>query len=142
MMIGLNSSVPIIRIALRQEIMRTVVLIRPEGSDARPTVRAVTETVQEVIRADTWHRARQAGLARIRNRHLLGVKPSLLDFSLLPGRELELPFFGGASVIVCQGADLIAIRSRRPPQGDTAAVTAKCRVFGRGLPGPTKCSIG
>jgi len=53
MMIGLNSSVPIIRIALRQEIMRTVVLIRPEGSDARPTVRAVTETVQEVIRADT-----------------------------------------------------------------------------------------
>jgi DNA-binding transcriptional LysR family regulator len=53
MMIGLNSSVPIIRIALRQEIMRTVVLIRPEGSDARPTVRAVTEAVQLVIRADT-----------------------------------------------------------------------------------------
>ena len=45
---------------------------------------------------------------------------------------MALPFFGGASVIVCQGADLIAIRSRRPPQGDTAAVTAKCRVFGRG----------
>jgi hypothetical protein len=29
-------------------------------------------------------------------------------------------FFGGASVIVCQGADLLAIRPRRPPQGDTA----------------------
>ena len=53
MMIGLNRSVPITRIALRQEIVRTVVLIRPEGSDARPTVRAVTETVQQVIRADT-----------------------------------------------------------------------------------------
>jgi DNA-binding transcriptional LysR family regulator len=52
MMIALNSSVPIIRIALRQEIVRTVVLIRPAGSDARPTVRAVTETVQRVIRAD------------------------------------------------------------------------------------------
>ena len=53
MMIGLNRSVPITRIALRQEIVRTVVLIRPEGSDARPTVRAVTETVQQVIGADT-----------------------------------------------------------------------------------------
>src|SRR5258705_5695966 len=67
--------------------------------------------------------------------------PSLLDSGLLPG-VMAFPFFGGASVIVCQGADLIAIRSRRPPQGDTAAVTAKCRVFGRGLPGPTKCSLG
>jgi D-lactate dehydrogenase len=27
----------------------------------------------------------------------------------------------------CQGADLLAIRPRRPPQGDTAAVTAKYR---------------
>jgi len=33
-----------------------------------------------------------------------------------------MAFFGGASVIVCQDEDLIAIRSRRPPQGDTAAV--------------------
>ena len=51
--IGLNSSVPITRIALRQEIVRTVILIRPQGSDARPTIRAVTETTQPVIRADT-----------------------------------------------------------------------------------------
>ncbi len=49
MMIGLNSSVPIIRIALLQPIVRKVVLIRPEGAGARPTVRAVTEIVQEVI---------------------------------------------------------------------------------------------
>jgi DNA-binding transcriptional LysR family regulator len=49
MMIGLNRSVPIIRIALVQEIVRKVVLIRPEGAGARPTVRAVTEIVQEVI---------------------------------------------------------------------------------------------
>jgi hypothetical protein len=49
MMIGLNSSVPIIRIALVQEIVRKIVLIRPAGADARPTVRAVTEIVQDVI---------------------------------------------------------------------------------------------
>jgi DNA-binding transcriptional LysR family regulator len=49
MMIGLNSSVPIIRIALLQKIVRKIVLIRQEGADARPTVRAVTEIVQEVI---------------------------------------------------------------------------------------------
>jgi DNA-binding transcriptional LysR family regulator len=49
MMIGLNSSVPIIRIALLQKIVRKIVLIRPEGTDTRPTVRAVTEIVQEVI---------------------------------------------------------------------------------------------
>jgi DNA-binding transcriptional LysR family regulator len=49
MMIGLNSSVPIIRIALVQEIVRKIVLIRPEGACARPTVRAVSEIVQEVI---------------------------------------------------------------------------------------------
>ena len=41
--------------------------------------------------------------------------PSLLDSSILPG-VMAFPFFGGASVIVCQGADLIAIRSRRPPK--------------------------
>lgn len=45
MMIGLNSSVPIIRIALVQEI----VLIRPAGADARPTIRAVAEIVQDGI---------------------------------------------------------------------------------------------
>jgi DNA-binding transcriptional LysR family regulator len=49
MMIGLNSSVPIIRIALVQKIVRKVVLIRPAGAEARPTVRAVTEIVQQVI---------------------------------------------------------------------------------------------
>jgi DNA-binding transcriptional LysR family regulator len=49
MMIGLNIAVPIIRIGLRQAVVRAVVLIRPEGSDTRPTVRAVTETVQQVI---------------------------------------------------------------------------------------------
>jgi DNA-binding transcriptional LysR family regulator len=49
MMIGLNSSVPIIRVGLVQTIVRNVVLIRPEGADARPTVRAVTEIVQDVI---------------------------------------------------------------------------------------------
>jgi len=41
----------------------------------------------------------------------------LLDSSLLPG-VTAFPFFGSASVIVCQGADLIAIRPRRPPRGD------------------------
>jgi DNA-binding transcriptional LysR family regulator len=49
MMIGLNRSVPIIRVGLVQPIVRKVVLIRPEGADARPTVRAVTEIVQHVI---------------------------------------------------------------------------------------------
>jgi DNA-binding transcriptional LysR family regulator len=49
MMIGLNSSVPIIRIALLQPIVRKIVWIRPAGADARPTVRAVTEIVQNVI---------------------------------------------------------------------------------------------
>ena len=37
MMIGLNSSVPIIRIALVQEIVRKIVLIRRAGAAARPT---------------------------------------------------------------------------------------------------------
>jgi hypothetical protein len=41
--------VPIIQIALKQEIVRNIVLIRPAGADARPTVRAVTEIVQHVI---------------------------------------------------------------------------------------------
>jgi hypothetical protein len=41
--------VPIIRIALLQKIVRKIVLIRPEGADARPTVRAVTKIVQTVI---------------------------------------------------------------------------------------------
>jgi hypothetical protein len=49
MMIGLNSSVPIIRLAPIQEIVRKIVLIRRAGADARPTVRAVTEIVQDVI---------------------------------------------------------------------------------------------
>jgi DNA-binding transcriptional LysR family regulator len=49
MMIGLNSSVPIIRLAPIQEIVRKIVLIRRAGAGARPTVRAVTEIVQDVI---------------------------------------------------------------------------------------------
>jgi DNA-binding transcriptional LysR family regulator len=49
MMVALNPSVPIIRIALVQEIVRKVVLIRPQGATARPTVRAVSEIVQNVI---------------------------------------------------------------------------------------------
>src|SRR5271154_183691 len=36
---------------------------------------------------------------------------------------MAFPCSGGVSVIVCQGANLLAIRPRRPPQGDTAAVT-------------------
>jgi DNA-binding transcriptional LysR family regulator len=52
MMIGLNRSVPILRIALTQEITRKIVLIRPERADARPTVRAVTEIVEQVISTD------------------------------------------------------------------------------------------
>jgi len=49
MMMALNSSVPIVRARLRQEMLRTVVLIRLRGAAARPTVRAVTETAQRVI---------------------------------------------------------------------------------------------
>jgi hypothetical protein len=41
--------VPIIRVGLVQPIVRMVVLIRPEGADARPTVRAVTGIVQDAI---------------------------------------------------------------------------------------------
>ena len=52
MMISLNSSVPIVRLRLHQEILRTVVLIRPQGSGVRPTVRAVTQTTQRVINDD------------------------------------------------------------------------------------------
>jgi hypothetical protein len=44
---------------------------------------------------------------------------------------MALPFFGGASVIVCQGGDLLAIRPRHPPQGDTPAVTAKYHGYQR-----------
>lgn len=53
MMITLNTSVAITRIALVQDVVRSVVLIRPEGSDARPTVRAVTETARRVMGAET-----------------------------------------------------------------------------------------
>jgi DNA-binding transcriptional LysR family regulator len=53
MMITLNSSMPIVRVRLRQEVLRTVVLIRPTGSDGRPTVRAVTQTAQRVISEGT-----------------------------------------------------------------------------------------
>jgi hypothetical protein len=49
MMIRLNSSVPIIRVDLTQEIGRRIVLIRLAGSDIRPTVRAVTEIVRGVV---------------------------------------------------------------------------------------------
>jgi len=44
MMSSLNNSVPIVCVRRRQEMSRTVVVIRPTGADVRPTVRAVTET--------------------------------------------------------------------------------------------------
>lgn len=50
MMVSLNSSVPILRLQLREEVLRTVVLIRPQGSGTRPTVRAVTQTAQRIIK--------------------------------------------------------------------------------------------
>ncbi|MFC9362298.1 LysR family transcriptional regulator [Rhodococcus sp. NPDC057014] len=49
MMIRLNSSVPIVRVDLAQEIGRRIVLLRLAGSETRPTVRAVTEIVRAVV---------------------------------------------------------------------------------------------
>ncbi len=49
MMVGLVPSAPIVRIDLRQEVVRRVVLIRPAGADVRPAVRAATEVVRTVF---------------------------------------------------------------------------------------------
>ncbi|MEN0137344.1 MAG: LysR family transcriptional regulator [Rhodococcus sp. (in: high G+C Gram-positive bacteria)] len=49
MMIRLNSSVPIVRVDLEQEIGRRIVLLRLARSETRPTVRAVTEIVRAVV---------------------------------------------------------------------------------------------
>ncbi|MFC9761027.1 LysR family transcriptional regulator [Rhodococcus jostii] len=49
MMIRLNSSVPIIRVDLEQEIGRRIVLIRLAGSETRPTVRAITDIVRAAV---------------------------------------------------------------------------------------------
>ncbi|WP_230590464.1 LysR substrate-binding domain-containing protein [Rhodococcus globerulus] len=49
MMVSLNSSVPIVRVGLTQNITRRIVLIRLSNSDARPTVRAITEIVRAVV---------------------------------------------------------------------------------------------
>ena len=52
MMVALNTSVPIVRVGLTQEITRRIVLIRLAGSDIRPTVRAITGIVRAVLLAD------------------------------------------------------------------------------------------
>lgn len=49
MMVGLNSSVPIVRVGLTQNITRRIVLVRLSNADARPTVRAITEIVRGVV---------------------------------------------------------------------------------------------
>src|SRR5262249_6850621 len=46
MMLGLSPSAPIVRVHLRQEIIRRVVLIRPAGATTRPTIRAMTEVIR------------------------------------------------------------------------------------------------
>jgi len=38
MMMGWNVDAPLVRVTLLQEILRTLVLIRPVGTDGRPTV--------------------------------------------------------------------------------------------------------
>ena len=53
MMVGLNRSVPIIRVALTQDVTRRIVLIRLAGADVRPTVRAITEIVRDVVDPDS-----------------------------------------------------------------------------------------
>ena len=49
MMVGLNPSVPIVRVRLAQEFTRQIVLIRLAGSQNRPTMRAITEIVRNVV---------------------------------------------------------------------------------------------
>lgn len=49
MMVALNPSVPLIRVGLTDRFERNVVLIRPVGSDVRPTVRAIADTVRRVV---------------------------------------------------------------------------------------------
>ncbi|MFW0794998.1 LysR family transcriptional regulator [Gordonia sp. CPCC 205515] len=49
MMVGLVPSAPIVRLDLRQQILRRVVLIRSIHADARPAVRAATEVVRTVF---------------------------------------------------------------------------------------------
>ena len=49
MMLGLNRSVPVVRVELEQENTRRIVLIRSSGSAIRPTVRAVSETIRAVV---------------------------------------------------------------------------------------------
>jgi hypothetical protein len=51
--------------------------------------------------------------------------PSLLDSSLLPG-VMAFPFFGGASVSFAKALIYSPFDLGAHPQGDTAAVTAKC----------------
>jgi DNA-binding transcriptional LysR family regulator len=52
MMVELNPSVPIIRVALTQDVTRRIVLIHLAGADVRPTVRAITEIVRDVVDPD------------------------------------------------------------------------------------------
>jgi DNA-binding transcriptional LysR family regulator len=52
MMVGLNPSVPIVRVGLIQDVTRRIVLIRLAGADVRPTVRAITEIVRDVVGPD------------------------------------------------------------------------------------------
>jgi DNA-binding transcriptional LysR family regulator len=49
LMAGLSSSAPIIRVGLVQDVTRRIVLVRPAGSDMRPTVRAITAIAREVV---------------------------------------------------------------------------------------------
>lgn len=55
MMADLNPSVPIVRIALEQDIQRRIVLIRRTGADVRPTVEAVTAITRAAVGPSTAH---------------------------------------------------------------------------------------
>ena len=53
MMLGLAPAAPIVRVHLRQQILRRVVLIRPAGVTTRPTIRAMTDTIRAVLDPDS-----------------------------------------------------------------------------------------
>jgi DNA-binding transcriptional LysR family regulator len=64
MMVGLNPSVPIVRVRLAQEFTRRIVLIRLANSDIRPTVRAITEIVRDVVDPHGRETSRSPGPVR------------------------------------------------------------------------------
>jgi DNA-binding transcriptional LysR family regulator len=52
LMLRLAPAAPIVRVHLRQEILRRVVLIRPAGVTTRPTIRAMTDIIRAVFDPD------------------------------------------------------------------------------------------